>query len=384
MQSRITVAIRQIWLSRGRLAATLRPSIVVLSAVVIFGLAGEAAASAGARPTVHEKPHCNRVAAPNGDDRNAGTVRSPYRTFSRLANSLRPDMVGCLRSGVYGDKSTTQNVERGGRSGHPVVITAYPNERPTIAGSLVITSGADYVTLSHVAIDGANDVLPGGKPQSMVVLGNHFVLEDSDLTNHNAAASGILIKGDSPLIRRNRIHDVGANFGYDHGIYVADSHEFTIQQNWIYDCRSGWGLQLYPHAVHGTVAQNVIDSCGSGITIGGEGDEVSTDNRIVSNLITNSTGLGRFNRGTAVAGCCGDAPVGNVVSRNVFWANTGGNFDSFVGRSYLQDRNASFDPHYINLSEKNFRVRTRAATALGLWNGVRAPAPIAVPRGKAH
>jgi Right handed beta helix region len=345
-----------------------------LATVTLLALGSSAIASESA--TVRTEFRCNRVASPAGSDRANGTLRSPYRTFDRLAESLQPGMVGCLRGGVYGDRMTDHNIERGGRSGRRITITGYPRERATIAGAVFISNGADYVTLSHVTVNGANNVHADGKPQAMEIWGRHFVLQDSNLTNHKAATSGILIFGDAPVIRRNKIHSIGANFGYDHGIYVANSHNFKIEYNWIYDCRAGWGVQLFPHAVRGTVAHNIIDGCGSGITISG-GDELSSrDNRIEHNLITNSVGLGRFNPGTAVAGCCDRSPNGNVVIGNVFWRNRGGAFDGYRGQSYVEFRNISSNPRYVNRAEKDFGVRARRARALGLWNGVPAKQPV--------
>jgi Right handed beta helix region len=300
-------------------------------------------------------------------------MRSPYRTFERLAESLRPGMVGCLRAGIYGDGSRTQSIRRGGRAGQRVTIRGYPHERVTVAGGVFVYPRAEYVTVSHVTVEGARNVGAGDKRLALEIWGRRFIFEDSVLTNQSGGASGILIKGDEPLIRRNRIHDVGSNFGQDHGIYVDESHNFKIERNWIYNCRSGWGIHLYPHAVRGLITRNIIDGCGSGVTIGGEGELRSRDNRIERNLITNSVGLGRFNPGTAVAGCCDQSPDGNVVIGNVFWGNRGGAFDAYRGQSYVERRNISSNPRYVNRPRKNFRVRSREARALGLWNGVFVP-----------
>jgi Right handed beta helix region len=297
-------------------------------------------------------------------------VRFPYRTFNHLVESLRPGMVGCLRTGTYGDRSTVQAIDRSGLPGRRIVITGVGKKPPTIAGAVFVSDRADYVTLRHVAVEGANNLRPNGRPEAMEVWGRHFIFEDSTLTNRNAAVSGIIFKGDGTVIRRNKIHDVGGDFGYDHGIYVSTPRNFKIEYNWIYDCHSGWGISLYPNAVRGSVSHNIIDGCGSGITIGRDGDHGSHDNRIDHNLITNSIGLGHKNEGTGIAGCCGTNPDGNVVIKNMFWGNAGGAFDQFVGKSYVVDMNFSSNPRYFNRAAKDFRVRARAARALGLWNGV--------------
>jgi hypothetical protein len=297
-------------------------------------------------------------------------LRAPYRTFNRLAASLRPGMVGCLRAGTYGDRSTVEMIDRSGLPGRRIVITGYQRERPTIFGAVFVSDHADYVTLSDVAVEGANNLHPGGKPQSMEVWGRNFIFEDSTLTNRNSAVSGILVEADGAVIRRNKIHDVGGNFGYDHGIYVGQSHNFRIEQNWIYNCRVGWGVHLYPNAVDGRVRHNVIDGCGSGVTISGTSSQTSRGNLVDHNLITKSVGLGRFNRGTAIAGCCASSPEGNLVAQNIFWGNVGGSFDGFVGKSYVARDNSSVNPRYVNAAAKDFRVKSSRAKRLGLWNGV--------------
>lgn len=342
---------------------------------------GSAATGKQTSPT---RPHagCSRVASPSGNDRSRGSLRLPYRTFNHLVESLRPGMVGCLRAGTYGDRSTVQEINRSGLRGRRIVVTGLGRERPTIAGAVFVSDRADYVTLRHVAVKGANTLRPNGRPQAMEVWGRHFIFEDSTLTNRNAAVSGIIVKGDGAVIRRNKIHDVGGDFGYDHGIYVSTSRNFKITYNWIYDCHSGWGVQLYPNAAYGSVSHNIIDGCGSGITIGGDGDERSHDNRIDHNLITNSIGLGHFNRGTGIAGCCGTSPDGNVVIKNMFWRNAGGSFDQYVGKSYAVDMNFSSNPRYFHRAAKDFRVRARAARALGLWNGLPALQPSARSLGR--
>ena len=279
-------------------------------------------------------------------------------------------MVGCLRAGTYGDRSTIQEINHSGLPGRRIVITGFRKENPTIAGAVFVSERADYVTLRHVAVEGANNLRPNGRPEALEVWGRHFIFEDSTLTNRNSAVSGIIVQANSTVIRRNKIHDVGGDFGHDHGIYVSNSRNFTIESNWIYNCRSGWGVQLYPNAAYGTIDHNVIDGCGSGITISGETDTTSNHNRIDHNLITNSIGLGHYNPGTAIAGCCSQDINGNVVIQNQFWRNAGGSFDNWVGRSYVARGNVSANPRYVDRGAKDFRVRASRAKKLGLWNGI--------------
>src|SRR6185436_15751454 len=264
---------------RSNRASRVRVSASALIAVFLVVLASSATAASSAAV-----PACNRVASPAGRDSARGTLRSPYRTFKRLVQSLRPGMVGCLRGGSYGDGTTTQAIYHGGSAGQRMTIRGYRREQATVAGPVFISDTADYVTIRHVTIEGATKLPSGEKRLALEIWGRNFIFEDSVLTSHSGGRSGILLRGDRPLIRRNKIHDVGtvgSEFGYAHGIYVAESRGFKIERNWIYDCPVGWGVQLFPHAIDGVVAQNVIDGCGSGITITGDHTANSTHgNRI--------------------------------------------------------------------------------------------------------
>jgi parallel beta-helix repeat protein len=324
-------------------------------------------------------PTCSRVASPVGSDRSSGRARSPYRTVRRLVESLRPGMVGCLRAGKYGGVSYSSDMNRSGTSNARITLRSYPGERATLQGAINVDG--NWITLTKLKIDvtttpqgGTNDC-GGPNYGNLILAGSNIVLDHNEISasNQRQSGNGVYVTGSNEVIRFNRIHNVGACNGYDHGIYVASSHHFRIEYNWIYDCRAGWGIQLFPNATDGRIRHNIIDGCGSGITISGSGDNTSRNNLIDHNLITNSVGFGRDNTGTAVAGCCNDTPDGNLVTRNMFWGNADGAFDSYVGRSYIARHNISVNPRYVNRAAKDFRVRSSRAKKLGLWNGGAQP-----------
>ena len=282
-------------------------------------------------------------------------------------------MVGCLRAGTFGSPSSNNDFRESGRAGARITLRSYPGEKATLQGYTTIDGS--YVTLSHLKIDNTNTFRfgddCGGRYESLTLAGSNIVLEHNEImasqTSHSS--NGMYIIGDDENIRFNKIHAVGACQRFDHGVYVAHSRNFKIQFNWIYDCRDGFGIQLFPDAAGGRIRHNIIDGCGSGITISGEGTETSHHNRIDHNLITNSVGFTRSNEGTAIAGCCSGSPNGNLVFKNMFWRNSGGPFDSYVGRSYLVRDNVRANPRYVNRAAKDFRVRASRAKQLGLWNG---------------
>src|SRR5947209_12874741 len=101
---------------------------VTLTAVALCPPAGRAAAA------------CDRVVSPG-----SGVVRA-------LVGSLSAGQVGCLHGGDYREDVT---IDRGGSAGAPIVLQSYPGERATLFGRLVISQGADYITVRDLNLDGA-------------------------------------------------------------------------------------------------------------------------------------------------------------------------------------------------------------------------------------
>jgi copper-binding protein NosD len=337
-------------------------------------LAGASARAGAGESPVGKAPVCTRVASTGGSDRSSGSVRAPYRTLKRLVTSLRPGMVGCLRAGTYGGPSVYTDFDRSGTRSARITLRSYPGEKATLAGYIEVEG--DYVNFTNLKVDNSNTFIGGsdcgGRSQSFTLSGSNIILDHDEFTasNPSLSSNGIYVEGNNEIIRFNKIHGVGTCNGHDHGIYVATSRNFRIEYNWIFDCRKGWGIQLFPNARDGRIRHNIIDGCGSGVTISdGDGDHKSSDNGIDHNLITNSVGLRGFNDGTAIAGCCAHSPDGNLVARNIFWKNAGGPFDDYVGRSYVARENVSANPRYANRAAKDFRVRASRAKNLGLWDG---------------
>ena len=236
-----------------------------------------------------ERVGCTRFAATHGSDRASGSARHPFRTPQRLANSLHPGQIGCLRGGAYhGDLG----FRHGGRPGRSITLRSAPGERATIIGRVYIPKQADYVRLTFLSLDGRNPLdLPSPTVDSM---GDQFLYDD--ITNDHTAICFEL--GSEPpygaatdtLIQSNRIHDCGTMPGsnHEHGIYVANSVGARILGN-VIDDNADRGIQLYWNAQQTLISGNIIDHNGQGIIISGDGRFASSNNQIVHNVITNST-----------------------------------------------------------------------------------------------
>ncbi len=226
---------------------------------------------------------CTRTASTSGSDGAAGTTANPFRTMQRLSNSLKPGQTGCLRGGTYAEDV---RVNLGGRAGAPVTLTSYPGESATVKGRLHVTDNADFVTFSHLNLDGTNATnLP-----SPTVNGDDVTFKRNDVTNWHTTICFVLGSDQygravRTSIESNRIHNCGrlpAN-NHEHGIYVEASDGARIVDNWIYD-NADRGVQLFPDAQGTYVARNVIDRNGQGIIFSRE----SAGNLVEHNVISNS------------------------------------------------------------------------------------------------
>src|SRR5262249_58454011 len=93
----------------------------------------------------------------------------------------------------------------------------------------------------------------------------------------NAGLQGFLNGVDTTGLRitNNRIHHVGFDNQFEHGIYCShEMHAGLIEGNWIYH-NAAFGIQFYPDCDDVTFRYNVVDDNGYSITLAGEGSTTS-------------------------------------------------------------------------------------------------------------
>ncbi|MDQ3935592.1 MAG: right-handed parallel beta-helix repeat-containing protein [Actinomycetota bacterium] len=321
---------------------------------------------------------CDRVAAPGGSNTAAGTEAAPYATFQKLADSLAPGQVGCLRGGTYSEQTVTLN--RGGTGEDArVVIKSFPGERAKHVGRLYVPDRANFVTVEQLDLDGSTaERCPSGatcnRLPSPTVNGDDIVFQDNDVTNQHQAICFNL--GNSSygtarrvLIRRNRIHNCGilpAN-NHDHGIYLTETEDVRILDNVIYD-NADRGIQMYPNADRTVIRGNIIDGNGQGIIFSGVGDSVSSDNVVENNIVTNAKL--RYNIESWYPDLIG---TGNVARDNCVYGGERGDVSSQVG--FVATRNLVADPLYVDRAGKDFRLRSGSPCADILAGGQAPAAP---------
>jgi parallel beta-helix repeat protein len=287
-------------------------------------------------------------------------VAAPGDSVQRLADSLSPGEVGCLRAGTYAGAVTVSN---GGAPGRPLTLRSYPGEVATVVGRLVIQKTANHVTVEQLVLDGNN---PNRLP-SPTVNGDHVTFRLNDVTNRHSAICFVIGasnidnsvkwgRAQATLIEGNRIHDCGVlpAANHDHGIYVEGADDTRIQGNWIYD-NADRGVQLYPDAQRSVVTGNVIDGNGTGVVFSGEGGATSNDNLVARNVITNSrlrpnveswwggpkVGHGNVLRDNCVSGGPRDDGNGGINSADGGFSSRG---------------NRAATPGFVNRGAKDFRL----------------------------
>lgn len=317
---------------------------------------------------------CDKWASPTGSDSNSGTQSAPYLRAQRLANSLTPGQTGCLEAGTYTEADKEVNISAGGNASARVVLRTAPYElsQARINARVVIGSTADYITLQDLRMDGSYGpaCAPGGTCTilpSPTINGDYTHLIGNDISNrrpgseatlagicNNAGSGGTRVTG--LRFEDNLIHDCGRlpRSNYDHGIYLGSTDGAVVQNNTIRN-NSDRGVKLGPNADGTLVDSNVIDRNGTGLQFSGDGTQVSSDNVVRNNVISNSQARWNVEEywGTTTV-----APAtGNIVHDNCVWAsNANTYYDQNDGvqpnaKGFVSYQELRADPLYDTLGQ---------------------------------
>jgi Right handed beta helix region len=273
-----------------------------------------------------------------------------------MIGALRPGETGCLRAGEYRFdelKLTRPEIE----------LASAPGEWATLRGRLWIAAGADGITIRDLGLDGVN----GAALPSPTVNADRTTFADVDVTNHHTGicfdiGNAVFGRATGTVIEDSRVHDCGQvpSTNMQHGIYLSDAGDTTIEGNWIYD-NADRGIQLYPDVQGTRIVDNVIYGNGEGIIFSGNEEVAAGDTLVEGNVIADS----RIRRNVESFYPPG-GPVGedNVVTRNcVFGAAApyyDGPEDSGVEsdpRGFTFADNVVGRPEFVDPAAGDFRLR---------------------------
>jgi hypothetical protein len=208
--------------------------------------------------------------AANGNDSNAGTTTAtPWRSFRKANDTLRPGDVLYVRGGSYTrimdfDAIWSFYDVRDGAAGRPISFVAYPGETAVIGNNQNERcfnfyrgdgeSGPDYIVIAKFVLRPGCLGVPVINMDHGRVVGNEVygsARECHDGVIGLAGASDYKVLG-------NHVHDNG-NMKQDHGIYLqgfGTNSNIEVAWNVIENQTGGRGIQLYGHE-DGDVISNI-------------------------------------------------------------------------------------------------------------------------------
>lgn len=347
--------------------------------IPLLALAASAAACGpGAGPAA--AGGCDRVAAPGGSDRGAGTAAAPFRTAQRLADTLRPGQTGCLRGGVYAERTREGYVLRfghGGRAGAPVRIQSFPGERAKLAGVVYVPPGSDHVTLADVDIDDRTG--PRGQ-LTVQVMASDTTLDGLDVTNRSDKTCVLLGKRGwgralRPVVRNSVLHQCGdrARGMLDHAIYVGWASGAEIAGNVIWGS-AAYAVHLYPEADDSRVTGNIMVANGGGVIFAGEGGSPSSGNLVERNVIA-----GSIREPNLRAYWGGRAGTRNVARSNCLYRAGGENVARQIG--FTAESNVMAAPAFADAARHDYRLTGSGSCLRAVGAGIAARAAAAARAG---
>lgn len=230
-----------------------------IGAVLMLATALVAVPASSARAvTVH-------VVAPGGSDSAPGTLEQPWSTVSHALEQIGPGNTLYLREGTYVER-INETVSPGTASA-PVIVAAYPGERPVIKGLLRVT-GASYWTLDGINVTW--DPVTGQPGEHMVKMinGIGWTFKNAELWGARSYAA-LLVASTVPgepsgwTVTSNCIHDTQPTNGtnQDQLIYANSgvaSGGGVIEHNLLFNATNGMGVKLGGPSSSSGGAANVV------------------------------------------------------------------------------------------------------------------------------
>jgi Right handed beta helix region/Protein of unknown function (DUF1565) len=310
-----------------------------------------------------------RYVATTGSDANPGTIERPWRSITRALSAAVPGEKILVRAGTYagtvgagpsgGSVGPMVYASPRGTAAAPITLAAYPGERPVIAAMVSLPSAA-YFRMTGMVIDGAG--APAGAQG--VSLGNtsgtvpaHVEISYNEIRNFgpvNDHAQGILhYSGIDTALVGNRIHHIGRQTFYDHGIYLKDGSRVVVANNVIYDITGGYGLHIWGNFDDSWVINNTVyASAASGYTIGGNTDRGKPDRVVAANnILAGHSGSADGHQGYAAKEY--QPGTGSSTRHNLGWANARSSPWQLSQAGPLD--NQTTDPRFANAAARDLR-----------------------------
>ena len=279
-----------------------------------------------------------RYVSTTGSDANPGTIDRPWRSITKALKAAVPGDRILVRAGTYsgtlgagpdagGGVGPAVVASPKGTAAAPITLAAHPGERPVIAAMVSLPS-PQWFRMTGLVVDGTN--APAGAEG--VSLGNtsgaapsHVEISYNEIRDFQPASShahGILhYSGTDTALVGNRIHHIGRQTFYDHGIYMKAGRRVVVANNVISDVTGGYGLHIWGDFDDSWVINNTVHgSAASGFTIGGNSARGKPDRVVAANnILAGHTGTADSHQGYAAKEY--QPGTGNSVRNNLGWGN---------------------------------------------------------------
>ncbi len=225
--------------------------------------------------------------SPSGNDSNAGSISSPWKTGQKAANTVGPGSTVYFRAGTYSQFDV--NVS-GSAAGGYITFTNYPNENAIIDGTgyvgsydhgLIDIEYRNYIKIIGFEIRNASSSTSSFGPAGVVIKGagsyiqvlNCHIHDIQQTASSNGNGHGLLVRGEDAsnimnniLISGNEINRCAT--GWSESLTVAGNTQyFTVANNSVHD-NNNIGIDctgLYSgtpgQARDGTVSSNTVYNC---------------------------------------------------------------------------------------------------------------------------
>jgi hypothetical protein len=319
-----------------------------------------------------------RYVAMTGSDANPGSAERPWRSLSKALAAAQPGNRVLVRAGTYvgtegigpscgGSVGSCVYGSPKGTASAPITIEAYPGERPVIA-AMVSFPSPQWFRFSGFVIDGAQ--APTGAEG--VSLGNtsgaapsHVELSYNEIRSFgrsggNHKSQGILhFSGTDTALIGNRIHHIGSQTFYDHGIYMKAGRRVVVANNVITDITGGYGLHIWGDFDDSWVINNTVyGAAASGFITGGNSDRGYPDRVVTANnILAGQSSAADGQQGFAAKEY--QPGSGNSTRHNLGWANARSAPWALTAAGPSDNRTA--DPRFANAGARDLHPRGGSA-----------------------
>jgi len=331
-------------------------TLALLAALVLMAVGPQLAASAGQAYYV----------STTGSDSNPGTQEQPWSSIQKAANTAQAGDTVYVLGGTYNE---TVQFTRSGQEGSPIVFQAYNGEEVRIQTSnwVGIQLSADWVVLDGLKVFGASshNIFITGANHNVVQNcefaeagwagiqfgGDHGPATNNTIRNnnvHNNRHEGIYLRGgvegqsgiqisnnviegndihhngdegiqntatfappypDGTVIRANRVHDNGGNWG---GGMAVGGDNLVIENNIVYNNRGEIGGIWLADSTNGIIRNNLVYGNQGTWSPGAAGIHVhnGTNAQVTHNTVFGNNGAGIYLRD------CQGVATNNILSQN--------------------------------------------------------------------